>query len=482
MRVRPTTGTFAWLLAHELRLNWRSLEFSAAWRTAGIVAFLIYILVGFGLAIWLIDEPFSVDASYLISVLFLGLGLFTFNLSSALRTSQSTLFESGDLELLLSSPIPPRRVILTKLAGISLSVLMFNVLFIFPLVVPVALLGHPALFGLVVVIIAIAAFASCMGLGLTLLIVGISGPLASRRIIQFLAAVVGAAVFVISQVLGPSAGGEKSTADRFYDWCLAHGVGINGVTSLPGKAAFGDPLAIGVVVVSTVALLWITAWLVQTQFLRSYQIAGNKISHKKISGQPIAAQFSNSLRFVILRKELLLLVRDPVLIFETLFQLVYLAPMIFVLAKITGNAGLLASKLPVAAMVSVYGAGQLLASITNLTVFAEDAPDLLAVSPHAAKELNRWKLFAALVIGTPLILIIPLLMLTISVAAAAITFVATATAGCLAAFIELKLFKPKARRKFARRRVGSITAFVLTLGMSLALGGLCAYLVFLYGL
>ena len=41
----------------------------------------------------------------------------SFMTTQAMLRSQDTLYQAGDLDLLLTAPLPPRRVLLAKLAG-----------------------------------------------------------------------------------------------------------------------------------------------------------------------------------------------------------------------------------------------------------------------------------------------------------------------------------------------------------------------------
>ena len=135
------------------------------------------------------------------------------------------------------------------------------------------------------------------------------------------------------------------------------------------------------------------------------------------------------------------------------------------------------TKLSGAAFLSVIISGQLIGEITSMTVHGEDAPELLTTSPNSTKRLTHWKLIAAMVIGLPVMLFIPLLLISFSVAIAATTLLLTLLAGCLAAVVELSLSKQIPRRKFVTRRSGSWVSSILSLLISASLGATCSYLV-----
>ena len=150
----------------------------------------------------------------------------------------------------------------------------------------------------------------------------------------------------------------------------------------------------------------------------------------------------------------------------------------FLLMALTPSSVMIFAKLPGASFLSVLMAGQLLGDLVSLTIFGEDAPDLLKVSPRPAKELTRLKLLAACLIGGPIIFIVPLLMFFISTNAALITLAFTLLSACLAGLIELKITKPTTKRKSTLRREISVLSTVLTLAMIALVGGVCSLLVY----
>ena len=478
MNILAQRPKFFWLIKHELRISWRNLDISGKIFWIGVALFCVYFGFGFFNAYWLINTEIAPSIYYSIVIFLSAVGLFTFNISSSMTASQRIVYESGDLELLLSSPIPPRRVILSKLCSIVISTLVLNAAIIFPLLIPIAFLGHPALFGSIGLICAISIISACIGLGLAILIMRISGPHAARKLIQIFAAIMGAALFITTQLAAHMGSGTETGTAKIYDWCVAHGIGTEGISSLAGKTAFGDPMAFSITFGGSLVVLGFTAWSLQTQFLRGYQSAGEKPSSRKKSFKSLDRHFSNNLTFVMVRKEALLLLRDPALIFHILMRVIYMVPVVYLLVKLTDTGLITSTKLPGAAFLSVFLSGQLIGEIASLTIHGEDAPDLLFTSPNFSKMITRWKLIAAMTIGLPIILLIPLLLAFISVPIAITTLLLTLLAGCIAAAIELKLSKPIPRGKFVTRSSGSWVASILTLLTSASLGAACSYLVY----
>ncbi|MEI9927260.1 MAG: hypothetical protein WDN44_05545 [Sphingomonas sp.] len=116
------------------------------------------------------------------------------------------------------------------------------------LVLPAAILGHPELFGIPALLAALALAAACLGLAVTLAIARIAGPRAARTFGQVVAALSAGAVFLVSQLMGHGdendGGVRRSGWSTLFAWMEANGFGEHGVAALPGRAAFGDPIAI----------------------------------------------------------------------------------------------------------------------------------------------------------------------------------------------------------------------------------------------
>lgn len=121
--LRVPVGGFAWLVIHELRLSWRT-------RARGISALigrlmlLAYVLVGFVLAANLIEWRVSWSPAAGAVFLLATIAALTLMTTQAMLASQRTLYEVGDLDLLLTSPMPEGRVLSAKLAGIAAGIVM----------------------------------------------------------------------------------------------------------------------------------------------------------------------------------------------------------------------------------------------------------------------------------------------------------------------------------------------------------------------
>lgn len=475
-RMRP--ASFGWLLAHEVRvaLRARSTKFATRWIGYALLAVLVAlgVLTAKGLA----DQPIAASPmAYLIVLTATILG-FSFMLTQAVLGSQRTLYDANDLDLLFSAPIPVRTVLMAKLCGIAATIVLTFAMLLLPFVVPVAAIGHPALFGIIPLLAAIALVAACLGLAITLILARIAGPRAARTVGQVAAAVLGGAVFLTSQLLNGGGHGRQSSWQTVFERLRADGYGASAIGGLPGRAAFGDPLAILILLGGAVVLFVLTASVFRRLFAHGVADAGQHLGRRTAAAnKAIARHFRQSLFGAVFAKEFKLLLRDPALAFQIVLRLVYLAPLLIVGLRSDHQIPLA----PGLAFVSVAVAGQLVGSFAWLAVAAEDAPDLIAVAPVDKAEVNRVKLGAALAMAAPLAVLLPIAIATETLLGALVTLAMTALGGIGAGLIELKLGKPAERKTFNRRRPGSFVTRVVTLLMTVVLGGIAGVLVYLLG-
>src|SRR4051812_17632195 len=352
-RLRP--GGFAWLVVHELRLAGRNRRRSVRGAWIGLILLALFIAVGIMAALALRGVPIHGGPAVYAGALAASILLMSFMTTQALLRSQHTLYESGDLDLLLSAPLAPRTVLRAKLFGIAGSIVISFAILLLPFVIPIALLGHPGLFGIPLLLAALALVSACIGLAITIGIVALAGPRAARTAGQILGALLGGAVFLISQLLSNGGGGRRSAAMSLFNWLSAHRVGAGGIGALPGRAALGDPAAAALLLGAGLAIFAATGALFGRSFLASYQKARMRLSRTRAATGTIAGHFRAGLFASMFAKEWRLLVRDPALAFQIVLRLIYLAP-IALAAFGRGNGPPL---LPAAAFASVLIAGQL---------------------------------------------------------------------------------------------------------------------------
>jgi len=161
---RTAPGGFPWLLAHEVRMSIRARRRGKRSMAVGLVLLLLYTGLGILFALGLRGVSIVPIPMMLTAVLAATIVIMSFMTTQAMLGSQRTLYEAGDLDLLLTAPIPPRTVLLAKLAGIAASVVISFALLVLPLTLPIALMGHPGLLGIPALVAALAlAIAGVLG-------------------------------------------------------------------------------------------------------------------------------------------------------------------------------------------------------------------------------------------------------------------------------------------------------------------------------
>ncbi|WP_245653542.1 hypothetical protein [Sphingomonas pituitosa] len=468
---RLPPGSLAWLTLHELRGTTRAAGGGKTRWIVGALVLLGYTGLGVFFGTVLADEPFRPGPLAWLVVLIAAILLFTFMTTQALLASQRTLYEAGDLDLLFSAPLDPRTIVSAKLLGIAGGVMLTFSIFLLPILLPVALLGHPELLGALALLVALACTAACLGLGVTLLLARTVGPRAARTLGQILAALTGASVFLATQILNQHDDRRESGTMLLFEALRSRGYGSGGLSGLPGRAAFGDPLAMTLLLGGALALFALAAWGMRHAFLHSYRAGGARPAANRTAKGGIARHFHRGLFTSIFVKELRLLLRDPALIFQVLLRIVYLAP-ILLLAFRDGRSLPMA---PTLAFTSVVIAGQLVSSLAWLAASAEDAPDLLKVAPVAKDDLDFAKLLAAMALAAPLGVLLPIGIALETIPGALVTLVFTAGAGGVVGYLEVAHAQPAPRSTFQRRQKGggivrNLIEFVIALLLGLAAG------------
>lgn len=393
-------GSIPWLALHELRMLTREMQRDKArvFQLVMLVVFMGFLLAGgVGLA-FLVREfglppvtPQIVTISGLVVLV-----MFSIMVSSTLARASQVLYLRDDLDLLFSSPIPARKILAVRFAGIAFSVTIFWLFIAFGLTVPIAILGEPRVLGLLIVLLSFGLLSSAAGLLLTTLLFRLLGPRRTRVLAQVLSALIGAAVFLASQL--PNIMRNVDGAYSRYGWMTDYVTGRKQLEMPPHadilvRAALGEPIPLLIIVgICLGAFLLVTQGLGR-RFARDASVAvGSDASRRKArnTGAFAAGAFAATLR-----KELRLLFRDIALFSQVLLRVFYMLPLAFVFVRNAeeGHSWLL----PGGAAALALMAGQLSSSFTWITVSAEDSPELLVAAPTAMSVITRAKLWAGLI-------------------------------------------------------------------------------------
>ena len=476
-------GSIRWLFRHELRLLWYSAGSGKADKPqrrpglAGLAAIGLAWLALHALAFYMVSRMGDIvgtagidprDPRVLVAVSALLFGCMSFMLSSSLRSSVLVLFERGDLDLLLSSPLPSRSIFTVRLGAVAAGTAGLYLFFLAPFAHAGALLGQPGWLGVYPVVLGTATVISCAAMLMTLGLVRLIGARRTRIVAQVIGALSGALIFILSQVFAQFSSSMEARAAAAFARAVA-GDGLLGVDSplwLPGRALLGEPLpALGIVALALAAFVF-TAGRTHRFFVHGLQQAASMSRTARPPAGGVRYRFGRSLFATVLLKEWRLIVRDPHLISQVALQLIYLLPLCFVVFRRSEV------QLPALAAGLTLLCSSLTASLGWIVVSAEDAPDLLRLAPAPGRMVRMGKLAAA-VLPSLAIVLVPLGWLVgRAPAAGLLAAVGVTGAVCAAAVIVHWCARPGSRSDYLARGRSDFLTSILEMCNSLSWGGL----------
>ena len=476
-------GSALWLLKHEIRMFFFNAGFGAKNKVGrrgigkGSAALWIAVFATIHvLAFALLSKIGGAGAAQPPHTLVMGLsGLsaaaFSLMMSSGLRASVDVLFERGDLDLLLSSPLSSRGIFSVRLAGIVVGIAGIYLFFLAPFANAGLVLGQYRFLGIYPVVIGAAAIAAALSMLLTLGLVRLLGVRRTRVVAQVIGALSGAMFFLLSQVYGNAAGSARQQVAHWFAPMLEPGaaLGPDSVIWLPGHAVLGAPRPILALSMIALAIFILTVRSTHRFFVHGVQQA---VSLVRVARAPAGGQgyrFGRSLAQVVVVKEWRLIARDPQLISQVLLQLLYIVPLgVLLLTKDS-------ERLPGIGAALTFLCGSLTAALAWIIISAEDAPDLLRAAPCSMRTIRRAKL-AAVAMPAPALMALPLLwILTRNPLAALILCATVAGSVTTSALITMWCGRPAIRGDFKARGKGSFLSNALEMLNGFAWSGL-AYL------
>ncbi|MEQ1619333.1 MAG: hypothetical protein ABL883_13435 [Terricaulis sp.] len=409
--------------------------------------------------------PFSIG---MITLAFLLLS--TLMLSAALVQTTDALYQRGDLDLLLASPLPPWRILIVRMSAIAINVAMFYLLLLGAIWVWLPFMGGGARWmGLAPSVLSLSLLVTGIGLFVARAMFALIGPRNTRVVSQILAGVVGAAIFVAFQAqnLVPREDRGRFMGDAIAALTQALGQ-PESLSSLPARAALGEPLALGAWVGFCVLFFMFAVWWFGRSFASNAAAIASMGAARKRTDKRVR-EFRQGLVRALVFKEWRLLARDPLLLSQIALQLIYLLPLFFIFARDLGEEGFGRTQIGVFSGAFVLLSSTLASSLAWLTVSAEDTPDLIAAAPLPREQVERAKAMAA---GAPVaaLMVLPVAgALFIDPAAALWLAGGIAAAIISACLIAIWHQVPGSRKDFRRRRAQG--SFGAAMGQGIVLMG-----------
>ncbi|HEY7799371.1 MAG TPA: hypothetical protein VIA80_11440 [Hyphomonadaceae bacterium] len=476
-------GSVLWLMAHELRIYWRRgrMNPKSGLILAGLllafwagISFIFFMRVGPAIPPPPFDDG-SAAGFALAGVSLVIAFIASVIVSSSILAAVEAIYTRNDLDLLLSSPLSPWRILIVRSSAIAVGALPLYAGLLGPPLLWLAVFSSPLWLSAIIFLVTLSFAATGIALLIVTGLFRLIGPKSTRVLAQVLSAVAGAAVFLAFQYFNIAGRGDNSmTPEEAAALIDQLNIDPHVWWLFPARAMTGDLPATILWILGAAIIFPLGVFIFSRSFVTDAAAAAAMGRRKKVADERIAAVRGGVMNSVV-RKELRLLVRDPVLLSQIGLQLVYFLPLAFPLLNPESRLLTEAAFAPALTLLSSALSG----SLIWITVSAEDAPDLIASAPVLTRHIDRAKLIAAIA-PVLMLMLVPLIALIIRNpyvgAWASAGVVAASTSSAL---IGLWRRKPGNRREFVRRRSGGSVLTMLgqsfvALGLS-ATAGLGAY-------
>jgi len=475
-------GSILWLARHQIRLSWRLGRLGKkmpSWlKPVFTILFVAFLSFSMGYGIAKIFEAAAGDYKQISSLAgAVILTLMISGISMNLMGSFMTITEKGDLDLLLSSPIPPHRFVAARLissawrgfciyAGFATIFFGASIVMISPMFasIYVVVAGFAILDAALTYMIARQA----------LLWFGLRN---GRRATITLGAV-GVMIGLIGYQMVSSSGSLGRLAAKaddpnaslvvLHDWI----VGLTSNLSWLGGTILGDWqgalvfLVAGAVVSAGVLHFAGKRYDQDVAFLNGQN---DHAPHKARKAH--AQQFRRPALVMVFHKEWLSLTRDPLFVSQLIVPLFTMVPFLGFVWNALTNPEDQSEMAPVMgamfAAITVFNVTMLTSSLAWLTASVEEARDLLQASPLDPKIILQGKVLAAS--GPALIeLFIVAALVAWAWPVAALTILVMGTATCAGAcVIEFSRPRPTKRPKMTQRPDRSLVTVLFGLGLGI---------------
>ena len=398
--VKP--GTLPWLLNHELRLWWRDLRAKWFLLIMGILSGIVIVAIAL---LWFLVNRFAEQPlpqfPNPIPLSFLRIGggvllfLFIYSFMQAMQQSLAALFDRGDLDLLVSSPIPPKTIFASRLLGVAIEVFLSFLTLVIPISLAFMLIGWFQLLAIYPALMMLCLLSTSGSMLLALWLVRLIGAKRARTVAQVFTMAIAAAFFIGMQLINLSMQRDAQQSGELVlpgNSEILETFGAESWIWVPVKAMFFDIPSLGAMLLISGGLVWLTVEMLNRQFIEGTQ---QSVTTKRSPISVKRSAFRQGLTPVFLAKEWRIILRSPYLVSRTLLSIVFLIPlMIWVIYGQNPNAGIDIEGIATIAL-PISGAF-LTSSLGVICIAGEEAPDLIKLSPVKGQRIRLLKLLAIL--------------------------------------------------------------------------------------
>lgn len=461
-------GSLTWFAQHETRLVWRDafsmLAADGVLRQRRLFIGLAILLFIMHAVAWFVLGPIARDglAHDLPTLIGISVGILLAGsaiLSQAMESVTRTFYTRSDLELILSSPAHVQRLFAVRVGAIVLSISAMSLVFVGPFINVLVWQSGVRWLGAYGVMFSVALVATALAIALTVLLFDVIGPKRTRLIAQITAAVIGGLFAIGLQMAAMFSTGTMSRlAFLQSETMLAHVPGVDSLVWSPARAVMGDVWSLLCVFAVSVVVFVVTCGIQVPRFAR-FALAASGVSHGDLDrGGSIRGFRIETPSAALRRKEMLLILRDPWLLSQTLMQLLYLLPPAAMLWHSYAHKG----GAPVVLIpMLVMAAGQLAGALAWLAISGEDAPDLVRTAPVSPSRLLRSKVEAVMlfigVVFAPLVLGLLFFSVDVAMVAACAIVASAASAIAIQLWFRSQVKRSQFRRRHASSRVATLS-------------------------
>ncbi|KAF0185027.1 MAG: hypothetical protein FD163_1724 [Hyphomonadaceae bacterium] len=454
-------GSAIWLASYQIRRGLRNAKIGLNfWGIVGrIIALALFATICYvsgGALVALLQE--SGDAGVARSVAFRPLltvaisGIFI-NLIAA----YSTLTERNDLDLLLSAPIPPSRIVAARLLTSVWRAFIIYIMFASIFILRAAIEISPIYFSYLPTALGIALSEAAITFWCARLLLTRFGLRKGRnlsQIIGFGGMVAGVTFYQIG------------VASNISDAVINSAPAFNPILAWWGGALVGDWLPALTIFTIGCTIYVVTYLVAGRDFARDVSIIrGQSENTPRANAKEKPFVFSGNLFKIIIFKEWRGIFRDARTFAQIAAPLVGLIPVAFAIVKSWDKAPEIAGYL--GAPMVIFMSAQMVMSLAWMVASVEEAPDLLQSSPIKQFTIQSAKLFAAVMPGIIEVVIFAGLV-GLRAPSAILPIILGGSLACIsAAAVEFYRPRPAKRPKMAERPDRSIVAILFGIALSL---------------
>ena len=408
-RLRPAAGGLLWLVLHDVRVATRNVAGATGARISlrGLLifagAFLALTWLARPAGRWMAataSDPAraaALDGAMLAAALL----VLPWVASHALTGAVRALYSRGDLDLLLTSPLPPRRMLAARALAICLESTLAVSLFLTPLLVSALWFGGWRWLALAPTLAGLGLIGSAAGVSLALALFALVGPRMTRFAAQAMAMTMGFAFVVVLQALNFLPEGCDATLSSLAGRGEGASPPPGSLFFLPAaKAAQGDLTSLALLLGAGALAMGAASRLLGAYFVRAAMTAAGAPQARSAAAGNRPLAFRAGAATALRLKEWRLLLRDQWLLGHLAMQALYTLPIAAGLWRLQPREEAIALLF---GPTSVIILSQLAASLAWVAVSSEDAPDLMASAPISPQAQRRRKLEA---LAAPLALLL----------------------------------------------------------------------------